>query len=70
MKLLLDHNLPPSLVARLADIFPNSNHVYHLGLDRTVDEQIWDFAQTHEFMIVTKDVDFSELCLLRGFLLK
>ncbi|MFB2971179.1 DUF5615 family PIN-like protein [Aerosakkonema sp. BLCC-F183] len=27
MKLLFDHNLSPRLVNRLADIFPDSNHV-------------------------------------------
>ncbi len=34
MKLLFDHNLSPKLIHRLAELFPNSNHVYHLGLDQ------------------------------------
>ncbi|MGK7942688.1 MAG: DUF5615 family PIN-like protein, partial [Crocosphaera sp.] len=33
MKLLFDHNLSPSLVNRLADLYPNSNHLYLMGLD-------------------------------------
>ena len=37
MKLLFDHNLPPSLIKRLADLFPHSEHVYLLGLDRASD---------------------------------
>ncbi|WP_169222276.1 DUF5615 family PIN-like protein [Brasilonema sp. UFV-L1] len=28
MKLLFDHNLSPRLVVHLADVYPDSNHVY------------------------------------------
>jgi predicted nuclease of predicted toxin-antitoxin system len=67
MKLLFDHNLPPSLVVRLADLFPQSQHVYPLGLDRASDLQIREHARQNSFLIVTKDVDFSDWCVLRGF---
>ena len=67
MKLLLDHNLPPSLVIRLADLFPHSQHVYRLGLDRVNDLEIRDYAKHGEFLIVTKDADFSDLCVMLGF---
>ena len=67
MKLLFDHNLPPSLVVRLADLFLQSQHVYLLGLDRASDLQIREQARQNSFLIVTKDVDFSDLCVLRGF---
>ncbi len=40
MKLLFDHNLSPSLVKRLADLYPNSNHLYLMGLDRENDNII------------------------------
>ena len=40
MKLLFDHNLPPSLVTRLADLFPLSEHVFTLGMDRASDLDI------------------------------
>jgi len=33
MKLLLDQNLSPRLVKRLSDLYPNSSHVYPLGID-------------------------------------
>jgi predicted nuclease of predicted toxin-antitoxin system len=59
MKLLFDHNLPPSLVVRLWDLFPDSQHVYSLGLDRVLDLKIRDYARSNGFLIVTKDVDFS-----------
>lgn len=67
MKLLFDHNLPPSLVVKLADLFPHSQHVYPLGIDRASDLQIREHALQNDFLIVTKDVDFSDLCVLRGF---
>ena len=67
MKLLFDHNLSPALVSRLQDIYPNSNHVYKLGLDRRPDNEVWDYAKKEEYTIVTKDSDFSDICLLRGF---
>lgn len=40
MKLLFDHNLFPGLVNRLADLYPNSNHLYLMGLDREDDNII------------------------------
>jgi predicted nuclease of predicted toxin-antitoxin system len=67
MKLLFDHNLPPSLVRRLASLFPLSEHVFTLGLDRASDLEIREFAESEGFAIVTKDADFSDLCVLRGF---
>ncbi len=39
MKLLFDHNLSPRLVARLADVYRNSNHVYLLELDTADDNR-------------------------------
>ncbi|HEU4870393.1 MAG TPA: DUF5615 family PIN-like protein [Pyrinomonadaceae bacterium] len=67
MKLLFDQNLPPSLITRLADIFPDSKHVFALGLDRASDLEIREYAQQEALVIVTKDADFSDLCVLRGF---
>ncbi len=67
MKLLFDHNLSPSLINRLHDLYPDSNHVYLLGLDRVPDTEIWEYAKKEGFLIVTKDADFSDMSLLRGF---
>lgn len=38
MKLLLDHNLPPRLVQLLANLHPNSQHVFLLGMDQANDQ--------------------------------
>ena len=67
MKLLFDHNLSPSLINRLQHLYPESNHVFKLGLDRALDSEVWDYAKQQGFLIVTKDSDFSDLCLLKGF---
>lgn len=67
MKLLFDHNLSPRLIKHLADLYPDSNHVYLLGLDQSTDEEVWEFARREGFLLVTKDADFSDLCLLLGF---
>lgn len=67
MKLLFDHNLSPRLVSSLADIYPDSNHVFTLGLDQVSDREIWEHARREGFLVVTKDSDFSDLCMLLGF---
>ncbi len=66
MKLLFDQNLSPKLPARLADLHPDSDHVLNLGLDQASDEDVWDFAQTNGFTIVTKDTDYPNLVTHRG----
>ena len=67
MKLLFDQNLSPGLVAKMADIFPESNHVYYLGLDKTDDREIRLFAAENDLIVVTKDSDYSEMHTLYGF---
>lgn len=67
MKLLIDQNMSPKLVERLSDLYPDSVHVSMVGIDRALDKAVWDFALQHDFLIVTKDVDFSELGILFGF---
>ncbi|HKJ37386.1 MAG TPA: DUF5615 family PIN-like protein [Anaerolineales bacterium] len=68
MKLLLfDQNISPRLVDRLLDIYPESVHVSTLDMGNAMDSEIWQYAHDHDYMIVTKDADFSELGLVKGF---
>lgn len=67
MKLLFDQNLPPNLVNRLGDLFPGSSHVFRLGLDTASDDAVWNYARDNGFTLVSKDADFSDMNLLRGF---
>lgn len=67
MKLLFDANLSPKLVNRLADLFPNSIHVFDTGLARfTSDDAILEYARSNGFVIVTADSDFLDLVAMRG----
>lgn len=67
MKLLFDQNLSPRLVKLLNDLYPDANHVYLVHLDQASDAAVWEYAQQHGYAIVTCDVDFSELSMLRSF---
>ena len=67
VKLLLDQNLSPKLVKRLSDLYPNSNHLDLLGLGTANDTLIWEHAKGNDFVVVTKDADFADLSVLRGF---
>ncbi|MGZ5432565.1 MAG: DUF5615 family PIN-like protein [Thermoanaerobaculia bacterium] len=66
MKLLFDHNISHKLVAKLEDVFPGSTQTRLLNFSRTNDPQIWRFAKTYDFLIVSKDRDIAELAILRG----
>ena len=66
MKLLLDQNLSPRLVSRLAAEYPGINHVSQVGLERASDVEVWDYALANDYIIVTKDSDFNDLSVLRG----
>ncbi|MBP6001981.1 MAG: DUF5615 family PIN-like protein [Pyrinomonadaceae bacterium] len=66
-RLLFDQNLSPKLVKLLADIFPNSNHLYFLELATSQDLEVWNYAKQNGFVIVTKDVDFADMSILYGF---
>jgi predicted nuclease of predicted toxin-antitoxin system len=67
MKLFFDHNLSLRLVQRLADLYPNASHVALVGLERASDSTVWTYAQTNDYIIVTKDSDFNDISVLRGF---
>lgn len=67
MKLLFDQHLSPKLVKKLADIFPDSEHVSNLALDKVDDDVIWEYAKSRGFCIVTKDSDYDWHATLKGF---
>ena len=67
MKLLLDQNISPHLVARLADLYPGSAHVQSVGFDLAPDIPLWEYARENDFVIVTKDADFSDRSALLGY---
>ncbi|MDD2916158.1 MAG: DUF5615 family PIN-like protein [Gallionella sp.] len=66
MKLLLDENLSRRIVPFLQTDFPGSSQVSLLGLERASDLEIWQYAQDHGFIIVSRDSDFQERSLVSG----
>jgi predicted nuclease of predicted toxin-antitoxin system len=66
MKLLFDENLSHRLPVRLADIFPDSEHVRNLSLNSSSDTEVWEYAKLNGFAIVSKDSDFHQRSLLLG----
>lgn len=67
MKLLLDENLSRRLVPALQARFPGSSQVALLGLERSSDAQLCDYAAQHGFVICSKDDDFQRLVASRGY---
>lgn len=67
MKLIFDQNLSPNLVNRVQDLFPGSTHVHLCGLGKAVDIKVWEYAKAHGFDIVSKDADYGEISLTRGY---
>lgn len=67
MKLLFDQNLSYKLAAQVADVFAQSSHVRLLGMRDAVDDFIWAFARREEFTLVTKDDDFEDMAILKGY---
>ena len=67
MKLLFDENLSPRLPALLVAFFPDSVHARDCGLRGQSDEEVWEYARTNGFTIISKDSDFQQRSLLYGY---
>jgi len=66
VKLLLDQNLSPHLVAKILDLFPESTHVRDLNLQAASDAEVWSYAANHNYVILSKDADFHQMSFLYG----
>jgi predicted nuclease of predicted toxin-antitoxin system len=60
LRILVDENLSRKLPARLAELFPESKHVFDFDLLQTGNLRIWEYAKSNGFTIVTPDADFFE----------
>lgn len=61
MKLLIDHQLPPTLKHYFLRKEVEALHVCDAGLAEAPDRSIWEFASANGFDIVSKDEDFFYL---------
>lgn len=66
MRLLFDQNISFRITKKLLDLFPNCKHVSDCGLVDCSDSEIWDYAQKHDFTIVTFDADFYDISIISG----
>ncbi|MEI7843455.1 MAG: DUF5615 family PIN-like protein [Gallionellaceae bacterium] len=66
MKLLLDENLSRRIVPFLQTVFPESSQVTLLNLEAASDSEIWQYAKSNGFVIVSRDSDFQERSMVAG----
>jgi len=64
MKLLFDQNLSWRFPKKLANLYPDSQHIREVGLIKSQDIEIWSYAKVNGFVIATKDLDFQQRSLL------
>jgi len=67
VNLLLDENLSPRLLPRLASLFPSLLHVRDVGLKQGSDEMIWAWAHRNGYTIITTDADFASMIDEKGW---
>ena len=64
MNFVIDAQLPPELARLITSLGHNAVHVEKAELLLANDEAIWDYALTHQHIIITKDEDFKNMLLL------
>ncbi len=67
MKLLFDQNISFRILHKISAYFTEAKQIRSLGLENSTDSEIWEYAKTHDFTIVTFDADFIDLTNLKGF---
>jgi predicted nuclease of predicted toxin-antitoxin system len=66
VRLLFDQNISYKIIAKISGHFPDSLHVREAILQESSDREIWEFAKTNSYTIVTYDSDFSNLVSILG----
>ena len=61
MKFLIDNQLPIALCAWLKEKSLEAVHVIEVGLDAASDESLWEYAEKHRTILISKDEDFFHL---------
>lgn len=67
MKLLFDQNISFRIIKLLKEDFFDCIHVSRAGLTNATDLEIWNFAKSNGYTIVTYDADFLNLVTYQGF---
>lgn len=66
MRLLFDQNISPRILKHLPSEFSGCTQVRFVGLEDEGDFQIFQFAKSNDFCVVTFDSDFVDLNTLYG----
>jgi predicted nuclease of predicted toxin-antitoxin system len=66
MKLLFDQNISFRIIKKIINQFPESKHISAIGLSDCEDPDIWTYAKSNNYAIVTFDSDFFEISLIKG----
>jgi predicted nuclease of predicted toxin-antitoxin system len=61
LKLKLDENIPASARSRLAQLGHDVDTVLDESLGGSVDSEVWGAAQREQRLLVTQDLDFSDI---------
>jgi len=67
VKLLFDQNISFRLISKVTPFFPEAKQIKELRLTDNTDKEIWDFAKSNNYTIVTFDSDFFDLSTFYGF---
>lgn len=67
MNLLFDQNISFRIVKKIEDLFPGTKQIREVNLENSSDFNIWEYAKTNNFCIVTFDSDFIDISALKGF---
>jgi len=67
MKLLFDQNISYRIVRLIKEYFPKSVHIKSVNLIDSDDIDIWEYAKTNDYIIVTQDSDFNDFVIAKGF---
>ncbi|HEU5198699.1 MAG TPA: DUF5615 family PIN-like protein [Ktedonobacterales bacterium] len=58
---LVDENMTVTLVATLRAAGYTAEHIYDVGLQGHLDTAVFAYAQAHQQIIITGDLDFSDI---------
>ena len=67
MRFLFDQNISHRILKLIPDKYSDSTTVKKEGLINAPDREIWEYAKSNDYVIVTQDSDFNDLNSLYGF---
>lgn len=66
MNLLFDQNVSYRIIKLISELFPGARQVRELQLENATDLEIWTYAKSNHYCIVTFDADFIDISNLKG----